>query len=43
MWLPFWTVWPPLLFVLVPLWLFLAALGGFSWLGVRARPAPTSG
>ncbi|MEV0135971.1 hypothetical protein AB0H83_46965 [Dactylosporangium sp. NPDC050688] len=41
--LPFWTVWPSLLFVLVPLWLFLAVLGGFSWLGGRARPAPTGG
>lgn len=41
--LPFWTVWPSLLFMLVPLCLFLAVVGGFSWLGGRARPAPASG
>ena len=41
--LPFWTVWPSLLFVLVPLWLVLAVLGGFGWFAGTRRPAPSAG
>jgi hypothetical protein len=38
--LPFWTVWPSLLFLLIPLWLVLAFLGGLGWLANRRRSAP---
>lgn len=45
--LPFWTVWPSLLFLLIPLWLVLALLGGLGWLANRRRsvpgPAPAQG
>ncbi|MFC5001966.1 hypothetical protein ACFPIJ_29550 [Dactylosporangium cerinum] len=41
--LPFWTVWPSLLFMLVPLWLFLAALLGISRFAGTRRPAPSGG
>jgi hypothetical protein len=45
--LPLWTVWPPLIFLLIPLWLLLALLAGLGWLALTRRsgpgPAPAHG
>ncbi|MEV8511502.1 hypothetical protein [Dactylosporangium sp. NPDC051484] len=38
--LPFWTVWPALSFLLVPLWLVLVLAGGLGWIELRRRGAP---